>query len=153
MINLKLAEEGDFEDLKKMSLSFLDESPYRDFKRDNSKIDTLVNSFLVTDKEKVCIIAIYKDKPIGMIAGVLSESLFSQDQVASELVWWIDPKNRRKSKAALELLGAFEHWAKISGAVFIQMQCLPGLNGDTVGRIYERLGYKLTEIAYVKELN
>lgn len=152
MITLRLATQEDFDILKKMCILFLEESPYRSYPRELHKIEALIGSFLVGDLSKTCVLAIYKDKPIGMIAGNISETLFSHHLVASEVVWWIDPDHRRKSKAALELLGAFEYWARINKASYVQMQCLSGLNEDGVGRIYKRLGYNQNEIAYVKEL-
>ena len=136
-----------------MCLEFLEESPYRAFPRDLHKIEALIGSFLKGDLDRTCIVAFFKDRPIGMIAGVLTESIFSEDKVASEMVWWIDPNHRRKSRAAFELLSAFEHWAKLKKASFVQMQCLVGLSEETVGHIYQRLGYNSTEIAYIKELN
>lgn len=152
MITLRLATQEDFDILKKMCILFLEESPYRSYPRELHKIEALIGSFLVGDLSKTCVLAFYKDKPIGMIAGAVSETLFSHHLVASEVVWWIDPDHRRKSKAALELLGAFEYWARINKASYVQMQCLSGLNEDGVGRIYKRLGYNQNEIAYVKEL-
>ncbi len=153
MINLKVATQEDFDILKKMCILFLEESPYRSYPRELHKIEALIGSFLVGDLDKTCVLAYHKDKPIGMIAGAVSETLFSHHLVASEVVWWIDPDHRRKSRAALELLGAFEHWARLNKASFVQMQCLTGLSEDVVGRIYNKLGYNQTEIAYVKELD
>ena len=145
----------DFETVFDMSLSFLKESPYRDIPSSHSKIVSFIRLFLEDiGSERVCILAFSKENiPIGIIAGQLSSVPFSDLQVASETMWWVSPDYRGRSRAAVELLGAFEHWARRVGSSFIQMQSLALLNGSKVGSLLERLGYQETEIAYLKEIN
>lgn len=154
-MQLKLATMEDFETCFDMSLSFLKESPYRDIPYSNAKIVSFIRLFLETNgTERVCILALSKDNiPIGIIAGQLSSVPFSDLQVASETMWWVSPDYRGRSRAAVELLGAFEHWARIRGSSFIQMQSLAALNGFKVGKLLNRLGYEEKEIAYLKEIN
>ena len=153
MISLKIPTEEDIPIIYEMCLKFIDESPYREYPRDEHKILSLIASFLSNQKERICILGISNGIPIGIIAGSLSQALFSQQQVASEVMWWVDPEHRGKTRAALELLGAFEHWAKLVGASFIQMQSLTNEYEIPLERFFTAKGYRPKEIAYVKELN
>lgn len=152
---LKVATMEDFETVFDMSLSFLKESPYRDIPSSHSKIVSFIRLFL-EDKgsERVCILAFSKENiPIGIIAGQLSSVPFSDHKVASEVMWWVSPNHRGVSRAAVELLGAFEHWGRIRGSSFIQMQSLASLNGFKVGKLLNRLGYEEKEVAYLKDIS
>lgn len=153
MITLKIADKDDYSTVLEFSLKFLKESPYRDLPYDIAKIDSFIRLFLEGDKnERICILALSKGIPIGIIAGHLSQALFSSELVAAEVMWWITPEFRGRSKAALELLGAFEHWASMEGSSFIQMQSLGALNGSKVGSLLERFGYEPKEVSYLKEI-
>mgnify|MGYP000894854066 CR=1 len=70
--------------------------------------------------------------------------------VAQELFWWVDPDKRG---AGIRLLQRAEQWAKEKGAVTLQMIALDELSGESVGRLYERRGYRPLERSYVRNLN
>lgn len=150
MISLRVATERDIMDIYRMCLRFIEESPYSEYPRDEDKIVSLIVSFLSNQKEKICVLAISEDTPIGIIAGYINPALFSSQVVASEVLWWVDPDHRGKTKAAFELLGAFEHWAKLVGASFVQMQSLTNKYEMKLENFFIRKGYKPQEISYVK---
>lgn len=154
MTELRLATGDDFEAVKEMSLKFLKESPYRDLSYDIPKIEAFIRLFLENKGASlVCILAVSpKGIPIGIIAGQLSSVPFSLDTIAAETMWWVDPNYRGRSRAAVELLRAFEHWGRIRGSSFIQMQSLASLNEFKVASILGKFGYEQKEIAYLKEL-
>ena len=152
MVELRIATEEDLPVLLEMCKKFVDESPYRDYPIEYPKVESLVLSFLSNQKEKICVLAVSKETPIGMIAGYLSPALFSSQQVASEIVWWVDPQYRGKSRAAIELLGAFETWARIVGASYIQMQSLTNEYEMPLEKLFSTKGYRAKEIAYVKRI-
>lgn len=153
-MNLKLATMEDFEDVYEMALSFLKESPYRDISYSIPKIESFIRLFLEDNgTERVCILALSQEnKPIGIIAGLLNSVPFSDHLVTSEVMWWVHPEARGVSRAAVELLGAFEHWGRIRGSSYIQMQSLAALNGFKVGKLLNRLGYEEKEITYLKDM-
>lgn len=153
-MKLKLATTEDFATVKKMSLSFLKESPYSNYPKDETKMESIIFSFLLNNEERICILAFSdEDKPIGIIAGYLNEALFTNEKVASEVMWWVHPKYRKRSRAGIELLEAFQHWSRMVGSSYIQMQSLASTDDSgAVDKIYRKYGFVPKEVTYIKEL-
>lgn len=83
----------------------------------------------------------------GMIGGVIYTHFFNNELVAQEMFWWVDPGSR--GSVGLELLEAFEQWAKDRGADKIIMV---SLELNDVSRVYLKRGYKPLEHGYVRSL-
>lgn len=125
-------------------------SPYDDLTMDEDKVVELIDSFLNGDRnQRIVILALEDDQPIGMIAGVTSEMLFSRDKIASEMMWWIEPEHRG-SRAALQLLDAYEFWAKKVGAKVVQLSSVDTEHADRLDRLYKKRGYYLVERGYIR---
>ena len=108
-------------------------------------VSVFLDGFLSSPKD-ICI-AVYEPKK-GMILGQASAFPFGPHVLASEIAWYVSPDSR-KSSLGKELIDAFEYWAKnIAGCTMIT---LSGLD-DSIGKFYEKQGYKLYEYAYMKEL-
>lgn len=109
------------------------------------KIEELCLSLLRDRNTTIVVLYMHNDKPVGMLAGMSSEMIFSREIIASEVIWWVEPSFR--SRKTLALKEAYEYWAKRIGAKYIQMA---NLDDQKIERYYERTGYKLTERAYLK---
>ena len=82
----------------------------------------------------------------GLCGGLLNPLYFNPAfVVAAELFWWA-PKEGR----ALRL--AFEEWAAEQGAHGVQFSALGNEKSATVGKLFERAGYRKVETGYYKEL-
>lgn len=145
-MSLKLATVEDFEDIKRMALAFAEASPYKDFPREETKIEELILNLLRDRNKTIIILYLHEGNPVGMIAGMSSEMIFSRDLVTSEVIWWVD-KEFRGSRKALALKEAYEYWAKRIGAKYIGMS---NLDDPKISRYYERSGYKPYERAFMK---
>lgn len=153
-MQLKVATVEDFSTVKRMALAFLKESPYSNYPKDDTKMETIIFSFLLDKEERVCILAFSDEgKPIGIIAGYLNEALFTNEKVASEVMWWVHPDFRKRSRAGIELLEAFQHWSRMVGSSYIQMQSLATTDDSgVVDKIYKKYGFYPKEVTYIKEL-
>lgn len=87
----------------------------------------------------------------GVVGGISYPLYFSGDIVVQELFWWVDPESRRTDAGKL-LYRALEDWAKETGAVALSMIAIENGKAQSVGKIYERLGFTATEHAYLKGL-
>lgn len=145
MSNLKLAGVEDIGAVIDMALSFAKVSPYKDLPIEREKIEELILSLLRDKNKTIIVLYMHDGKPVGMIAGMSSEMMFSREIIASEVIWWVEPGFR--SRKTLALKEAYEFWAKRIGAKYIQMA---NLDDQKIERYYERTGYKLTERAYLK---
>lgn len=144
-MTLKLATVDDVEDVVEMAIKFAKASPYGVFPVEDGKLRQLVLDLLRDRNKGIIVLYLVEGKPQGVIAGMLSEMLFSHEPIASELIWWVNPEHR--TRKSLKLKEAYEYWAKRVGAKYIQMA---ELNDEKIARFYQRTGYDLCERSYLK---
>lgn len=141
---MRIAVLEDLEEIKEMSINFLAESGYGEYSNEET-IENLIRSVLTGKQDEMIILL---EPGAGFIAGMSSAFSFGPHLLASEIAWWVN-EDKRKSGVGVELINAFEYWAKnIAGCTMITLTSLD----DKVGKIYEKKGYKLYERAYMKEL-
>ena len=150
-MHLKLATLEDREDFLRLTELFYKETPFfptLQYSQDRVKriFDLAIDSkhqqvlvLLLQDQQKVC----------GLLVGVATEVPFSDDKVASELAWYVESAYRGR-REALQLVDAYEAWAVRVGCSSVSMSLLPTLTD--LSKLYERKGYKKTEISYLKGL-
>lgn len=152
---LRIAEYEDIPDILRMCLSFKEASPYSFLTTSEDRIRNTIRSLIEGDRTRqVVILAIEDGKTVGMVAGVAQEFLFSDEVVAGELVWWVDPEHRRGTTHGKDLHTAFEYWGKKIGARVSSMALLLKNDklADKVETLYKRNGYTLAERAFFKDL-
>jgi len=141
---MKIATLDDLQEIKDMAARFLAVTGYANYS-DEETIENLIVGMLTGRQDEKIILL----KPgIGMLAGISSPFIFGPHLIASEIAWWIEPE-KRGQKDGVELVEAFEYWAKFKAACAIIT--LTSLD-DKVGKFYESRGYKLHERAYMKEI-
>ena len=83
----------------------------------------------------------------GVLMAVTFEHPFGAGRWAKETVWYIAPDARGRS--ALQMLDAYETWAREQGCTTIGMASLAT---NDVSKIYERRGYAPAETHFLKAL-
>lgn len=95
------------------------------------------------------------DDETGELAGGLgcikAPDLHSGEMMAIETFWYVRPECRARMMG-MDLLFAFEQWAKDEGCKRIAMIHLADSSPDRLERLYRSLGYQLAEKHYVKEV-
>lgn len=148
---LKVADLSDLSDIKRMALLFKANSPYADQVCDESKVEETLIGLIQGDKtSSLILVAIEDGKTVGMLACLAAEFIFSREKYATELLWWVDPEHRRGP--GKELQEAFTFWANKVGCKYINMSLLENKDTSKMKRIYKKLGYKLMEQCWLKEL-
>lgn len=90
---------------------------------------------------------------IGFLVGAETQVRpWSAEPCAVELLFYVKPEHRR-GRAAWRLKDDFEAWARGRGVGAITFTGHHGLEGDRVGRLYERWGYRPVETIYIKRLD
>ena len=142
---MKVATLEDKEDVTAMVMKFIASTDYADFAGEE-QLNSLITNYLENPSNtQVCILEPGK----GMLAGMVTPFLFGPYLLATEIAWWVDP-DQRGSGLGIQLLQAFEYWAKEkAGCHMISMSSLD----DKVGEMYQKQGYKLYEGAYMKVLS
>lgn len=148
---LKLATLDDLPDVRRMCLLFKEASPYHFLETSIDRVDQTVETMITGDKSRnIVILSQDSGETVGMVAGIANEFLFSDEKVAAELVWWVDPLFR--GKHGKELHEAFEFWANKVGCSVITMALLEDKNAERISKLYERKGYAQTERAFMKRI-
>ena len=87
-----------------------------------------------------------------MAAALAYPAYFNAGHIqAQELFWWVD-EEARSSGAGRALLEALEGWARAVGAHSLTMISLAALDGERVAKLYERAGYRRSELTFIKRL-
>jgi predicted N-acetyltransferase YhbS len=103
--------------------------------------------------DRLAFIAEVGGQVVGGIVGISTALWYApQVRLASELAWWVEPQHRGGS-AALRLLRAFEDRARSTGHQRCAMMMIVALGGDTLDKLYKRLGYNLVEQSYLKDIS
>lgn len=88
---------------------------------------------------------------VGMTAGVIAPVYFKADHVSGEeLFWWVS--DSAPQMTGLRLLQSLEDEAKARGAQSFQMKSIARLNGERMGKLYARKGYRASENSFIKRL-
>lgn len=101
-------------------------------------------------EDLVTVVAEEGGQIVGFAAGVVYPSIFNPSVlVGQELFWWVEPEHRRGGVGA-RLMAALESWAKARGAKAFTMLSMHDLDGEAVGALYQRAGYRPLERTYWK---
>lgn len=128
----------------KMGMDFIDTTKYKKYSREEDVLMFIISHVKGNPLERIAIVE--PDK--GFIMGLATPFPFGPYRMASESAWWVSPEFR-KLGVGLDLLNAFEYWAKEkAGCSFITMVGL----SKGLDKLYNAKGYKLYEHAYMKVL-
>jgi predicted N-acetyltransferase YhbS len=84
---------------------------------------------------------------VGLLAFIIADHHFSGQKYAAELMWYVEP-DQRKGAPALRLLWEAEKLAKEAGAESFLFTA----PNDDVAALYARFGYKKLEVTFQKIL-
>lgn len=85
----------------------------------------------------------------GMLLAACVAPWMLSKTFAVELAWFVR-KTSRDGRSAIKMVKAYEAWAKSKGIKKVCMSDLTDIQG--LGKLYNRLGYSLTETSYIKEV-
>lgn len=142
------AEEGDVLKTLPLAKKFIQESHIKRFNEDI----ILEHLYFCLDNDN-CFYYILTDgnDVKGFILGVISNMLFSDIKIATELAWYTD-KDFRSGFKSIRLLKEFEKWSIENNCEKVIMASIESLNSEKINRVYERLGYKKLETSFAKDL-
>lgn len=116
------------------------ESVYRDFDYDKQKCGQLLYRCLSNPDTHFAMVTETDGKLTGMLLGYISEHYFGRDLIASDYLWYVLPEHRG-SRAGLQLLIAFQDWAKVRNAAEVYMGISSGLHAEKTGALLTKIGY------------
>lgn len=153
MKSLKIPTNADLPAVIRLAKNFHAASPYKTLSFDREKVREFAQSIIDSDKtEKIAILAMEDDKPVGLIAGYTARPLFSKELISYELMWWVEPEYRHL-KHGLLLIQAYEDWALRVGCKYVIGATLGEVFPEKMAdKYFESNGFTKAEFAYVKEV-
>lgn len=98
----------------------------------------------------ICLVATDGADIVGMVSGIIAPVYFNHAHISGEeLFWWVDPDSANQG-IGIKLLVELENEAKARGCQSFQMKSIDLLNGDRMGQLYKRRGYRASEHSYIK---
>lgn len=116
------------------------ESVYRHFNYDPNKCGRLIYNFMTNPDTRFAYVGTSNDALNSVFLGSIDEHYFGTDLIASDTLWYVSPQSRG-SRVGLQLLRAFEKWAKNANAAEIYVGVSSGLSADKTGTMLQKLGY------------
>ena len=94
-----------------------------------------------------------RDGVVGFMLGIAYPAWFGngQDKVASDLVLYVRPENRKGASAVL-LAQAFRDWAVVRCVLQARVGTAAGAEGQGANAIYEHLGFARAGLCFVLDL-
>ena len=150
---LKLLETKDIPRFVDLCYNFHQASPYNGRAFSVEKVSTLAKSITTSNKKDFIIITLVDDNEVtqGFLIGITSEIPFSEEKVAMELAWWVEPQARGTRKS-VEMVLAFKEWAKRVDCKVAQMSMIENTGTDKIDKLYIKAGLQRAEVNYIGEL-
>lgn len=105
---------------------------------------------LIQSPDGILLVHDGENGPDGMTGALLFPFFFNNSHKhGQEVFWWVNPESRG---SGVQLFRALENIARERGAKSLAMATVASLESEAVGRIYERFGYSLSDLTYVKAL-
>lgn len=157
MVSVRNATAADISTLVEMGRAMHAESPrYSRMAFSAEKVEDLIRSMvsstLVTEPTGGALVAEKDGHIVGMIGGYIASPFFTHDKVASDYAFYVVPEHRRKCRAAVALMRAFEAWAVEQGAVDIVPGISTMIDPERTLRFFEKLGYEKQGYVLIKRI-
>jgi hypothetical protein len=145
--SIREATQDDFYNLLIFSKEFHGNSHLKDLlefspKKTGELLETAIN------REDFTVFLLENGKElVGGLICMAADSFFSEDRQSICLAWYIR-KEHRSLKNAIGLVNGYEEWSKTKGVKLIN---IINVKLETP-RAFEKLGYKMTEVTFSKEV-
>lgn len=145
-MDIRSMTDIDFPEMVKLVAEFSEESlgeygTYLDRMR-------LAETFDVT--WKTSFVAVVEDKVVGVLAGHIVKDFCSKDPVYEEVIWFM---NKEYRKYGVKLFKHVQQWCVVHGIKRMTMCVMHNSKTDTLFALYKKLGFKIMETRFIKQLD
>lgn len=148
---IRTATTDDIDELLRLGRLMHAASTYASLPFSNDKTREFFKLAIQVDQALV-LVAELDGKPVGMFVGAVGPTYFTQAQVASDFLLYLQP-HARGGNAARQLVDAFEAWAVGKGAAQIRPSASTGGNLEAVVKLYQGAGYEVVGYSFLKQVN
>lgn len=149
MYKIRKAEPNDFHALLPLAEKFYNSTEFA--KTMPFDVPSILEFYIGLLQGGVVLMAELEGKPVGMLGAHLQPFHLNQNHlVCAEAMWWVEEEARGLSVAS-DLVRAMEAQAEKAGCT-IKILSMLNTSPAVVEQYYESLGYRKTEIAFIKEV-
>jgi GNAT superfamily N-acetyltransferase len=128
-------------DVLRLALQLHEEGAYSSVEFDVEMTAHCIMEMLVKNPDGFGLIGYDGGEPVAMLAGGVSNYIFSRKRKSYDHVWFVTPAHRGKRTAVI-LLKKFLEWSKERGASEVFMGVTTNIAPEKTGRLFEKLGFK-----------
>lgn len=154
-LTIRLATLDDVEDMCKLSHElYLSARMDQDLTWNMDKLRGQVTAFITGDPRKYCTLISFDKstgKTVGGLLGTWIQPYFTDDKQAIEVMMYLRPEYR-KGRQGIDLMDAYEHWAKLVGCKSVSYGYLDQAP-ERVRKLYERRGFNYGEVTYWRHID
>jgi len=152
-MKVRFATLDDIDATVEMGRSVFPETRYKVYDYDAERIASTLKEIVQSDKGTHCLIVATNadEKIVGCLIGCVEQHIFSNQPVASVIVYIVSP-GYRMGGAGLKLLTAFKKWAENRGAFEITAGVSSGTDLGKMDTFLRKLGFQLTGGNYSMQL-
>lgn len=146
-MKLRMATVDDLPAIVMLGRVMHQESSFAPMNYDMDRVKETISDLI--NKSQFVVVAEDKNgKVIGGMVGMVTQSWFGRDMVANDLALFV-ASDARGGVAAIKMMKAFVHWAKLAGA----KQIRPGVTTGhaRAEKLFERLGFARCGASFVME--
>lgn len=147
-MSVRCGESRDVLSIVGMACEFWEDTVYSE----NACPETITDMVnLCLDQQLLSVVEI-DSEIVGFAAGIKGTLLGNRRaSTGTELAWYVNPEHRSGTNG-IKLLKHIESLAKAAGIKYWVMAYMESSMPETVKHIYEKMGYKQTEVLYMREL-
>ena len=147
---IRFANEHDIDAICELGQRMHAETNFRTLRFDGAIFGRFLRAMISMDKG-VVLLAEDHNRIVGMYIGMVTPTFFSQDRVATDVLMYVSPEERR-GQVGRKLLEAFEAWAESKEAVQIRPGISIGGNIEAPAWLYRSAGYETAGYTFVKNI-
>lgn len=136
---IRKVEPQDFKTLVRLGREMHAESSFSGVPFSDDKAYTTLGRYVCGD-DRVWYVACVDGEICGFFAGYVSPFFFSHEYVAHEILWYV-VQEHRKTGLGLQLLAAFERWAKEKEVFEIRIGYSTDVDSPAFERLMQKRGY------------
>lgn len=150
-LSMRLATLDDVPHIMELGEDLYKGSPLEFMDIDMSKAKAQIEAAILDNKTWLTLVSVDGDDVVGVLIAYVFEPMYSKSKIACEVLWHLLPEYR-KGRRGVDMMNAFEYWAKLLGCSVAQYGWMTS-SPARMEQLYEKRGLKLVEKMYFKELN
>lgn len=140
-MKLRHPNATDLDEAVALAFHMQQESWYRDFDFDESKVSDLIRMAMASETYFPLVLEADDGGLVGFFLAAETEHFFGRSRYACDLAVYIVPW-ARKGPWFFRMVRAYEAWCRYRGVQEIHMGFSTGVNEDSTATLYGRMGYE-----------